>query len=422
MTQPLHTLRVGIAGAGLLGRLLAWHLSRLGHHVSVFDPAPGPEPLFDGQGAAGFTAAGMLSPLAELDAAEPDVAGRGWHSITRWAEISALLAKGCADTLAGRLADTARTQATLEAISQTATPGLNATDCAAFHQRGSLMVAHGSDLGAARRVLARLDQAVPGQPAAASPQALDRAALQALEPCLHGSTGALHAWLLPGEAQIDTVRTLTRLQAQAVGVSWHWGRRVTEVKARQLKVVAATPEVHQFDWAFDLRGLGARPAVPVRGVRGELVWLHAPGLRLQRPVRLLHPRHRVYIVPRADDTVLVGATEIESEDRSPVSLRSAVELMAAAHSVIPGLAEARILRLDRNLRPALPDHRPVAHIEDGLVRINGLYRHGWLLAPAMVDEALNRLGWPVLPAPATALQPQPTGQPRPQHNATSPTP
>jgi glycine oxidase len=135
-------------------------------------------------------------------------------------------------------------------------------------------------------------------------------------------------------------------------------------------------------------------------VRGELAWLHAPGLGLQRPVRLLHPRHRVYIVPRADDTVLVGATEIESEDRSPVSLRSAVELMAAAHSVIPGLAEARILRLDRNLRPALPDHRPVVHVETGLVRINGLYRHGWLLAPSLVDEALHQLGWPALPEPA----------------------
>ena len=50
--------------------LLAWTLAQQGHQVSVFDPAPGPKPAFDGQGAAGFTAAGMLSPLAELDNAE----------------------------------------------------------------------------------------------------------------------------------------------------------------------------------------------------------------------------------------------------------------------------------------------------------------------------------------------------------------
>jgi glycine oxidase len=130
----------------------------------------------------------------------------------------------------------------------------------------------------------------------------------------------------------------------------------------------------------------------VRGVRGEVVWLHAAGLNLQRPVRLLHPRHKVYIVPRPGDLVLVGASEIESEDRSPMSLRSAVELMAAAHSVVPALAEARILRMDTNLRPALPDNAPRIECATGLVRINGLFRHGWLLAPALVEQALQQMG------------------------------
>lgn len=376
--------RIGIAGAGLLGRLLAWHLGRLGHHVTVVDPACGPAPLFDGQGAAGFTAAGMLSPLAELDAAEPDVAGRGWHSIARWDTISGLLAEGAAAT------------------GQDPTP--------AFTRQGSLMVAHGSDLGAARRVLARVAQPMPGQPAGCSPHALDRPALNALEPSLHGSAGALHAWLLPGEAQIDTVRTLARLHAQAPGVQWRWGHTVEALapKQWQTRPTATSPTrspcepvTESFDLVIDARGVGARPTLPVRGVRGEVIWLHAPGLGLQRPLRLLHPRHRVYIVPRADDTVLIGASEIESEDRSPVSLRTAVELMAAAHSVLPALAEARILRMDRNLRPALPDNRPRVHHEPGLLRLNGLYRHGWLLAPSVVDEALAALGWPALPNAAT---------------------
>ena len=148
----------------------------------------------------------------------------------------------------------------------------------------------------------------------------------------------------------------------------------------------------RFDLVFDVRGTGGRPEMPVRGVRGELVWLHAPGHGLSRPVRLVHPRLRVYVVPRPGDTVLVGASEIESEDRSPVSLRSAVELMAAAHSVMPALAEARILRLDRNLRPALLDNEPRSEVTPGLVRINGLFRHGWLLAPALVDDALRACG------------------------------
>ncbi|MDO5087260.1 MAG: FAD-dependent oxidoreductase, partial [Comamonadaceae bacterium] len=162
----------------------------------------------------------------------------------------------------------------------------------------------------------------------------------------------------------------------------------------------------RFDAVIDVRGAGARDALPVRGVRGEVVWLHAPGHGLTRPVRLLHPRHRVYVVPRPGDVVLVGASEIESEDRSPASLRSVVELLAAAHSVAPALAEARILRLDVNLRPALPDNAPRIEHAPGLLRINGLFRHGWLLAPALVEQALAQNGWrPAPPPPASPSAP-----------------
>lgn len=368
----MQALNIGIAGAGLLGRLVAWTLAHQGHRVSVFDPAPGPQPAHDSHGAAGFTAAGMLSPMAELDTAEPDVAARGWYSIDRWA--------GIVDILASRLERPPH-----------------------FARLGSLMVAHGPDLGAARRVLARLDAAPTAyttpwaKPCAAGsgmhppPDMLDAERLADIEPCLHSASGPLHAWMLPGEGHIDTVRTLQCLLEDAPGVQWHWAQAVAHLTARTLTL--NSQQAQHFDWVFDLRGVGAKPdGVPVRGVRGELVWLHAPGLGLHRPVRLLHPRHRVYIVPRPGDVVLVGASEIETEDRSPMSLRSAVELMAAAHSVLPALAESRILRMDTNLRPALPDHRPECHVEPGLVRINGLYRHGWLLAPSLVDEALDQIG------------------------------
>lgn len=350
----MQSLNIGIAGAGLLGRLVAWTLAHAGHRVSVFDPAAGPVPTFDGHGAAGFTAAGMLSPMAERETADADLAQRGWQSIDRWQAITDRLSQA-----------------------QPGTPRL-------FERQGSLLVAHGSDQGAARRVLARLVDGT--QPSAETqPQALDAAALTQLEPSLHSTMGRLHAWMLGGEAHIDTVRTLQHLHADAPAVQWHWAQPVQHIQAGQL-------DGRRYDWVFDLRGVGAKASCAVRGVRGEMVWLHAPGLGLKRPVRLLHPRHRVFVVPRPGDVVLVGASEIETEDRSPMSLRSAVELMAAAHSVLPALAESRILRMDTNLRPALPDHRPECHVEPGLVRINGLYRHGWLLAPSLVDEALGQIG------------------------------
>lgn len=374
--------RIGIAGAGVLGRLLAWQLSRAGHSVTVFDPAPGPQaPEVGGisgwqpasasvrpgpaeglrqvqpeRGAAGFTAAGMLSPIAELDNAGPDIARLGWRSLALWRAVAdTLRAEGCSAPL--------------------------------FEQHGSLMLAHGSDLGAARRVLARLETVPSLAAELPAPQPLDRAALAALEPAL---APGLHAWLLLGEAQVMSRDMLNALAVQAPNVHWCWGERVERVAPGVLQVAGEGPV--RFDLAIDVRGVGARPDLALRGVRGEVIWLHAPGVRLQRPVRLLHPRHRVYIVPRPGDLFVVGASEIESEDRSPVSLRSAVELMAAAQSVLPELAEARIVHMEANLRPALPDNEPHTHTEPGLLRINGLFRHGWLLAPALVQDALELAG------------------------------
>ena len=197
--------------------------------------------------------------------------------------------------------------------------------------------------------------------------------------------GPAHAWLLPHEGRIHTVQAMQALATGARGVRWHWGRGVQRAEPFLL---ATDDGEHCFDLVFDVRGTGARPQLPVRGVRGEIFWLQAPGVTLRRPIRLLHPRYRVYLVPRAPDLVVVGASEIESEDRSPVSVRTTVELLAAAHSVIPELAEARIVHSETNLRPALPDNLPRVETRDGLARINGLFRHGWLIAPALVEQAL----------------------------------
>lgn len=342
---------IGIAGAGVLGRLLAWRLARAGHTVSVFDPAAGPLPPAVGQigvaapHAAGFTAAGMLSPIAELDNADATIARLGWRSLPRW-------------------------RATGEALGG-AEPLVRVND--------SLLLAHGSDRGAAQRVLARLD-ALPDAPRA---EPLTAAQQRALEPAL--ATGLL-AWRLPGEGQVLPREMLLALAQQAEGVRWHWRVAIAEVSPGRL--VQADGTVHRVDLGVDTRGLGARPQVTLRGVRGEVAWLHAPGVVLSRPLRLLHPRHRVYLVPRPGGRIVVGASEIESEDRSPPSLRSVLELLSAAHSVLPELAEARIEHLESNLRPARVDNAPFVEHTNGLLRLNGLFRHGWLMAPALVDDAL----------------------------------
>jgi glycine oxidase len=104
---------------------------------------------------------------------------------------------------------------------------------------------------------------------------------------------------------------------------------------------------------------------------------------------MLHPRYKIYIVPRPNNRYIIGATEIESEDKSPMSVRSSLELLSAVYSVHSGFAEARVVKSVTNCRPTLKDNLPSIEYHDKLTRINGLYRHGYLLAPAIVEEALS---------------------------------
>jgi glycine oxidase len=88
---------------------------------------------------------------------------------------------------------------------------------------------------------------------------------------------------------------------------------------------------------------------------------------------------------------VIGATEIESEAMQPVTVRSTLELMSALYSVHSGFAEASLLHAFAHCRPAMPDNLPVLNCEAGLLTVNGLYRHGYLLSPQLVENALAML-------------------------------
>ena len=226
-------MHIGIAGAGLLGRLLALELSRKGHRVEVFDPATdaGPRETSGSEGAA-WTAAGMLSPVAELD--------RGFDAVFRLGLRSCALWPGIAQALG--------------------VPGV-------VHFDGSLLVAHRSDAGAAQRLVGLLEARADAQH---QPEPLSVDALATLEASVHGPS---LAWLLPCEGYVEVHNTLLALHAQGTrqGVQWHWGRSVTQVESGAL----VADERRLFDHVFDVRGVGARPQLPVRGVRGEIFLLHA---------------------------------------------------------------------------------------------------------------------------------------------------
>ncbi|ORM63633.1 FAD-dependent oxidoreductase [Pantoea rodasii] len=143
---------------------------------------------------------------------------------------------------------------------------------------------------------------------------------------------------------------------------------------------------------IDCRGMHAKADLPrLRAVRGEMVILHSDEVQFSRPIRLLHPRFPCYLVPRRNGHFMLGATMVESDDASAISARAMMELLSAAYAIHPALAEARVVESGSGLRPAYPANLPEIHYQNDTYYLNGMYRHGFLLAPMMAEQLMQRL-------------------------------
>ncbi|HIP94994.1 MAG TPA: FAD-dependent oxidoreductase, partial [Leucothrix sp.] len=146
----------------------------------------------------------------------------------------------------------------------------------------------------------------------------------------------------------------------------------------------------QFDHVFDCRGNGAKAELKqFRSVRGEVARVYAPEVNISRAIRLIHPRFPLYIAPRDNHEYIIGATQIESDIDTPVTIRSGLELLSALYSLHEGFGEAQIIDFLVGLRPTLIDNLPRVETNEKLTRINGLYRHGYLFAPALISDVLD---------------------------------
>ncbi|MFY8107031.1 MAG: FAD-dependent oxidoreductase, partial [Elstera sp.] len=199
---------------------------------------------------------------------------------------------------------------------------------------------------------------------------VEGAALAALEPALADkhSRGIFY----PDEAHLDPRQALSILSAR-FGVQW--GR------------VGATEDFIGTDFIIDARGIAARPEIEdLRGVRGEMLLLRCADINITRPIRLLHPRFPCYLVPRGAGIYMLGATMVESDDRKPITARAMLDLLSALWAIHPGFAEAEILETGAHVRPAFSDNIPQVRREGRVIRINGAYRHGFLLAPHLARQ------------------------------------
>jgi glycine oxidase len=144
----------------------------------------------------------------------------------------------------------------------------------------------------------------------------------------------------------------------------------------------------------DCRGMGAGEDLEgLRGVRGERLLVRTREVQLARPVRLLHPRHPLYVVPWGDGRFLIGATVIESDDDRDITVRSALELLGLAYALHPAFGEAEIEEMSAGVRPAFADNVPrvIVGEDDRIIRVNGAFRHGFLLAPVMAEVVAGLL-------------------------------
>ncbi len=264
-------------------------------------------------------AGAMLAPWCEAEAAEPIVRDAGIACLPLWLEA-----------------------------------------CPGIVKAGTLVVAQSRDLSELKR-FARL---APGH------EVVDGERIDDLEPDLAGRFRS-GLWFA-GEAHMRTPAALVALltSAQQAGTEFRLGER--------------WQPGGNADFTIDCRGLAARDALPtLRGVRGERLLVRARDVSLKRPVRLLHPRYPLYIVPWGDGLHLVGATVLESEDPSPMTVRSALELLGMAYALTPAFGEAEIVETSAGVRPAFPDNVPRVVVQGRTIHVNGAHRHGFLLGPAM---------------------------------------
>src|SRR5882757_2659963 len=230
---------------------------------------------------------------------------------------------------------------------------------------GSLVVAHPRD----RADFERFAKLTTGH------RKLDARALGELEPSLEGRfrDGLFYA----GEGHVEPRRVLPELHARVTAAGG----------AIEFNSEAASADIDGI--VIDCRGLAARDTQPgLRGVKGEIILIETDEVELSRPVRLIHPRWPLYVIPRGGNRFMLGATSIEAEDTG-VSVRSALELLGAAYAVHPAFAEARIVEFGSGLRPAFADNLPRIAVHNRKIAVNGLYRHGFLLAPALAELTLG---------------------------------
>ena len=356
---------VAVIGGGVIGHGIAWEARRSGRSVALVDDAPG--------SGASWAAAGMLAPVSELHYQEEGLLALMLEAARLWPGFAAGLDGGAAE--AG---------GTGYLTTPTLAVGADAAD---------------------RRALADLREVQQACGLAVEPLTVREA--RAREPLL--SPGISCAFDIPADHQVDPRRLLARIDTllaadgrftavtrRAAGLLWDGGRVAGVGLEGGGELRAGETIVANGLGAAELQGLPEGLALPLRPVYGDILRLRVPErLRpvLRSTVRGLVRGVPVYIVPRADGTVVIGATQREDAPSDPgaVSAGGVYQLLRDAQQLLPAVAELELLEATARARPGTPDNAPLlgrisrpgsGQDIEGLIIATGFFRHGVLLTPA----------------------------------------
>ncbi|MFM9693953.1 glycine oxidase ThiO [Streptomyces europaeiscabiei] len=371
-----HTSDVLVVGGGIIGLVTAWRAARRGFATAVVDPAPG--------GGAAQVAAGMLAAVTELHYGEQTLLGLNLESARRYPDFAAEL-----------------TEAT----------GLDL----GYRRSGTLAVALDADDRAHLRELHALQRR-----SGLDSEWLSGRDCRRLEPMLApGVRGGLR---VDGDHQIDPRRLSRALVAacERAGVVFHrtWAEELSVVRERAAGVRAGDGDrlsagqvvLAAGSLSGRLAGVPNDVLPPVRPVKGQVLRLTVPkpyAPFLSRTVRAVVRGSHVYLVPRENGELVVGATSEEQGWDTTVTAGGVYELLRDAHELVPGITELPLTETRAGLRPASPDNAPLLGPSglDGLILATGHHRNGVLLTPVTGDVLAHVLTTGELPAEARDFTP-----------------
>lgn len=379
--DPLHA-DVAVIGGGVIGHGIAWEAKRSGRSVVLIDEAPG--------SGASWAAAGMLAPVSELHYQEEGLLELMLESSALWPGFAETLSVGRKDAVGQ---DTVG-QDTGYLPSPTIAVGADQADRRTLMDLRDVQKAHGLVVEPLTIRAARLREPLlsPGISCAleipADHQVDPRKLVKTLAAAL-----SRHA---PGaRTAVAGAESGYAVRDNAAALLWDNGR----VRGARLSnggtVLAAETVVANGLAAASLDGLPENLNLPLRPVYGDILRLRVPDpLRplLTATVRGIVRGVPVYLVPRQDGTVVIGATQREDGQAAP-SAGGVYQLLRDAQALVPAVAELELLEATARARPGTPDNAPLlgrvpaaeseagAHVP-GLIIATGFFRHGVLLTPA----------------------------------------